>query len=177
MSARCTGAGGSRASGSTLRSPAAGRRTGCGAARSTCPASSGSGKAAEVAGEGIEAEAARLAALRDRLESTLLDRIDGVRVNGSVEHRLPNTTNLTFPGTRGKLLPAIRGIAASVGSACRTKSSRPSHVLTALGLDDEAAFSSLRLSLGRFTTEDEIDRAADEITAAVAQLRAEPTLA
>lgn len=134
----------------------------------------GFGKAAEVAGERIEDEAERLAALRDRLESALLDRIPGVRVNGSTEHRLPNTTNLVFPGTRGKLLPALRGVAASVGSACRTKSTKPSHVLTALGLDDEDAFSSLRLSLGRFTTEEDIDRAADEIESAVATVRAEP---
>ncbi|MEP0548598.1 MAG: cysteine desulfurase family protein [Rhodothermales bacterium] len=134
----------------------------------------GLGKAAEVAGARLDEDAARLAALRDRLEAALLDRIDGVRVNGSTEHRLPNTANLVFPGTHGKLLPAIRGVAASVGSSCRTKSARPSHVLTALGLSDDDAFDTLRLSLGRFTTEDEIGRAADEIVTAVARLRAEP---
>jgi cysteine desulfurase len=135
----------------------------------------GFGKAVEVAHEEMEAEAERLAALRDCLETTLLDRIPGARVNGSAEHRLPNTTNLTFPGTRGKLLAKLRGVAASVGSACRTKSSRPSHVLTALGLDDDDAFDALRLSLGRFTTADDIDRAADEVAAAVETLRAETT--
>jgi cysteine desulfurase len=134
----------------------------------------GFGKAAEVAGDGREAEAARLAALRDRLESALLDRIPDAFVNGSTDHRLPNTTNLTFPGTRGKLLAKLRGVAASVGSACRTKSSRPSHVLTALGLEDDDAFDALRLSLGRFTTADEIDRAAAEIVDAVETLRGEP---
>jgi cysteine desulfurase len=134
----------------------------------------GFGKAAEVAGDGREAEAARLAALRDRLESALLDRIPDAFVNGSTDHRLPNTTNLTFPGTRGKLLAKLRGVAAPVGSACRTKSSRPSHVLTALGLDDDDAFDALRLSLGRFTTADEIDRAAAEIVDAVETLRGEP---
>ena len=135
----------------------------------------GFGKAAEVAGEAMEAEAERLSVLRDRLEAALLDRVPDARVNGSTEHRLPNTTNLVFPGTRGKLLAKLRGVAASVGSACRTKSTRPSHVLTALGLEDDDAFASLRLSLGRFTTADEVTRAADEIVAAVDALRAEPT--
>jgi len=131
----------------------------------------GLGKAAEVAGERLAEDAERLAALRDRLETTLLDGIPDARVNGSTAHRLPNTTNLTFPGTHGKLLSTLRGVAASVGSACRTKNTRPSHVLTALGLSDDDAFDVLRLSLGRFTTDDQIDRAADEIAAAVARLR------
>ena len=131
----------------------------------------GFGKAAEVAGENMPEESDRLAALRDRLETALLDRIPDARVNGSTEHRLPNTTNLTFPGTRGKLLSKLRGVAASVGSACRTKATRPSHVLTALGLSDDDAFSALRLSLGRFTTEDDIDRTAAEIVEAVETLR------
>jgi cysteine desulfurase len=135
----------------------------------------GFGKAAAVAGEQLAAEAERLAALRDRLETALLDRVPEARVNGSRTHRLPNTTNLTFPGTCGKLLSKLHGVAASVGSACRTTSTRPSHVLTALGLSDEDAFSSLRLSLGRFTTEEDVDLAADEIVAAVDTLRAEPT--
>lgn len=134
----------------------------------------GFGKAAEVAGERLEADAARLAALRDRLETALLGRVPDARVNGSAEHRLPNTANLTFPGTHGKLLSALRGVAASVGSACRTKSARPSHVLTALGLSDDDAFAALRLSLGRFTTAAEIERAIEEIAAAVETLRAEP---
>lgn len=138
------------------------------------PSIVGFGKAAEVAAAQLGAEAERLAALRDRLETSLLDRIPDARVNGSAEHRLPNTTNLTFPGTHGKLLPALRGVAASVGSACRTKSARPSHVLTALGLSDDDAFAALRLSLGRFTTADEIERAIEEIAGAVETLRAEP---
>ena len=134
----------------------------------------GLGKAADVAGEQIESEADRLGALRDRLEAALLDAVPDAFVNGSTAHRLPNTTNLTFPGTHGKLVATLRGVAASVGSACRAKSDTPSHVLTALGLNEDDAFDALRLSLGRFTTAEDIDRAVTLIPTAVAQLRAEP---
>ena len=134
----------------------------------------GLGKAAELAGETVEREAERLGALRDRLEAALLESVPDAWVNGSVVHRLPNTTNFTFPGTHGKLVSTLRGVAASVGSACRAKSDTPSHVLTALGLEEDDAFDALRLSLGRFTTTEEIDRAIHLIPAAVTQLRAEP---
>ena len=104
------------------------------------------------------------------------DRLPGVRVNGGTAPRLPNTSNLVFPGVRvAKLLPAMRGVAASTGSACHTKATKPSHVLAAMGLSDEHAFASVRFSLGRFTTPDEIERAVEIVAAAVESVRTEPT--
>ncbi len=138
----------------------------------------GFGKAAEIAAETMGAEAARLAALRDRLEGALLARLPGARVNGAGAPRLPNTTNLAFPGVRTRdLLPAMRGVAVSTGSACQTKAAAPSHVLTAMGLSDADAFASVRFSAGRFTTEEQIARAVEEVAAAVEAVRAAPALA
>ncbi len=135
----------------------------------------GFGKAAEIAVAGLDDEAACLAALRDRLEGALLDRLPGVRVNGTVEQRLPNTTNLAFPGVRTRdLLSAMRGVAVSTGSACQTKAATPSHVLTAMGLGEADAFASVRFSVGRFTTDGEIDRAVEHVIAAVEKVRTEP---
>lgn len=135
------------------------------------------GKAAEVAGTSLSDEATRLGTLRDRFEAALTDRLSGVRINGGAAPRLPNTANLVFPGVRtAKLLPAMRGLAVSTGSACQTKVTKPSHVLTAMGLDDADAFASVRFSLGRFTTDDEVDRALKTVVAAVEAVRTEPTL-
>ncbi len=135
----------------------------------------GFGKAVEIAVTHSDDEASRLAALRDRLEGALLDRCSDARVNGTTEHRLPNTTNMVFPGVRTRdLLPAMRGVAVSTGSACQTKTAKPSHVLTAMGLSGADAFASVRFSVGRFTTEAEIDRAIEEIAAAVEKIRTEP---
>src|SRR5690606_27258048 len=107
-------------------------------------------------------EAERIGALRDRFEAALTERLPDAVVNGADAPRLPNTSNIAFPGTRtAKLLPAMRGLAVSTGSACRTKSTKPSHVLEAMGLPDDLAFASVRFSLGRFTTADEIERAVE----------------
>lgn len=136
----------------------------------------GFGRAAEIAGRRMADEAERIGALRDRFEAALRDRLPGVRVNGGTAPRLPNTSNLVFPGVRvAKLLPAMRGVAASTGSACHTKATKPSHVLAAMGLSDEHAFASVRFSLGRFTTPDEIERAVEIVAAAVESVRTEPT--
>ena len=118
----------------------------------------------------------RMRDANDRFEAALRDRLPGVRVNGGTAPRLPNTSNLVFPGVRvAKLLPAMRGVAASTGSACHTKATKPSHVLAAMGLSDEHAFASVRFSLGRFTTPDEIERAVEIVAAAVESVRTEPT--
>ncbi len=128
----------------------------------------GLGKAAEVAREHLGEEAGRLGALRDRLERDLLGRFPEARVNGADAPRVPNTVNLTLPGAPMKhVLPKLRGVAASTGSACQTAAAQPSHVLAAMGLSDADAFSTLRLSVGRFTTEEEVERAVEEIAAAV----------
>jgi cysteine desulfurase len=117
-------------------------------------------------------EISRVAALRDRLEEGLL-RIEGARVNGSRVWRLPQVTNISFPYVDGEALLAGLGkdIALSSGSACTSASMEPSYVLKALGLGDELAHSSLRLGLGRFTTEEEVDYAIGQIGKTVARLR------
>ena len=117
-------------------------------------------------------EVNRVAILRDRLEEGLL-RIEGARVNGSRVWRLPQVTNIFFPYVDGEALLAGLGkdIALSSGSACTSASMEPSYVLKALGLGDELAHSSLRLGLGRFTTEEEVDYAIGQIGKTVARLR------
>jgi len=113
--------------------------------------------------------------LRDHLESTLLAKIPGTTVNGDRAHRLPNTANLSFVGIdSGDALILLdeRGVCCSAGSSCATGSAKPSHVLKAMGLTDTQAKSSLRLSLSRLTTADEIARASEILPAVIAKLRA-----
>jgi cysteine desulfurase len=135
----------------------------------------GLGKAAEIARRALAADAPRVAKLRDQLERGLLERIPQVRANGSAAPRTPNTTNLMFAGIEGEALVIaldLKGLACSVGAACSSGAVEPSHVLTAIGLSQEEAKSSLRFSLGRHTTQSEINFALEVIPAAVAQLRA-----
>jgi cysteine desulfurase len=124
------------------------------------PAIVGFGKACELCRLEMEADSTRILLLRDRLERGLL-ALEGARVNGSLSHRLPQSTNISFKGVDGEALLAGLGknLALSSGSACTSASMEPSYVLKALGLDDELAHSSLRLGLGRFTTEEEVDYA------------------
>ncbi len=136
------------------------------------PAIVGLGKASELAGEQMAAEARRLAGLRDRLEQGLL-AIGGATVNGSRQHRLPHTTNISFADVDGEALLAGLGkdVALSSGSACTSASMEPSYVLKALGLPDDLAHSSLRLGLGRWTTDEEVDYAIGRISETVEKLR------
>jgi len=132
----------------------------------------GFGVAARLAAEGLEAEAARLAALRDRLEARLL-ALAGAARNGSGP-RLPNTANVSFAGAEAEgLLIALdlEGVAVSTGAACAAGAVEPSHVLRAMGFPPERVQSSLRLSLGRSTTEADVDRAADAIATVLGRLR------
>ncbi|WP_062355480.1 cysteine desulfurase family protein [Herbidospora yilanensis] len=121
------------------------------------------GEAARLAGEGLAVEAARIGRLRDRL----FDRLDagwpgGVRLNGHPDHRLPGTLNVSLPGIIARdLLADLPGLAAATGSACHTGDPEPSAVLTAMGLDRARALSAIRFSLGRWTTEAEIDRVSE----------------
>jgi cysteine desulfurase len=134
----------------------------------------GLGKAAEIAGKSLAEDAERITALRDRLESGLLHRIPHAQVNGGPAPRTPNTTNIMFAGIEGEALVIaldLKGLACSVGAACSSGAVEPSHVLTAIGLSQKEAKSSLRFSLGRHTTAAEIDFALEVIPAAVAQLR------
>jgi len=134
----------------------------------------GLGKAAEIARESLAADARRLSALRDRLEQGLLARVPYARVNGGAASRTPNTTNFGFPGIEGEALLIaldLKGLACSTGAACSSGAVEPSHVLTAIGLPPEEARASLRFSLGRHTTEQEIDFALQVVPPAVEQLR------
>ena len=132
----------------------------------------GFGAAAALASQGTEAEAERVGALRDRLEERLL-KLPGARRNGR-DPRLANTANVSFEGMDAEALLIaldLEGIAASTGAACAAGGVEPSHVLKAMGFPPERVQSSLRLSLGRGTTEDEVDRAADIIVAVVGRQR------
>jgi cysteine desulfurase len=135
----------------------------------------GLGKAAEIARNSLASDAQRVLALRDQLERGLLDLVPQIRVNGVRAPRTPNTTNIQFSGIEGEALVIaldLKGLSCSVGAACSSGAVEPSHVLTAIGLSQQEAKSSLRFSLGRHTKQSEIDFALDVIPAAVAQLRA-----
>jgi len=134
----------------------------------------GFGKAAELAAASLEHDATRISALRDDLERGLLQRIPQSRVNAVTAPRTPNTTNILFPGVDGEALLIaldLKGLSCSTGSACSSGAVAPSHVLTAIGLTPAEARSSLRFSLGRHTTREEIDAALLAIPQAVEQLR------
>lgn len=132
------------------------------------------GKAAEIALDHLGSEPERLRALRDRFETALLSLIEGARRNGASEPRLPNTSNLTFPGIEAEtalLLFDKEGLCCSAGSACSSGSINPSHVLTAMGVSRDEARASLRFSFGRTTTEADIDRALEIIPRILTKLR------
>ncbi|MEZ0609959.1 cysteine desulfurase family protein [Fibrella sp. WM1] len=132
------------------------------------------GAAAELAGSLLDTDAQRLTALRDRLETGIrtYPATADVRLNGHPQHRLPNTLNLAFPDLDGELLlMSLNQIAVSNGSACNAASTDPSHVLTAMGLPSDLAYASVRFSLGRFTTEADIDLSIRHVTDVVENLR------
>ena len=134
----------------------------------------GMGKAAEIARLTLNEEASRLGALRDRFERSLLDRVAHSWANGAHAPRTPNTTNITFPFIEGEAMVIaldLKGIACSTGAACSSGAVEPSHVLTALGLPPEDARATLRLSLGRQTTEEEIGYALETIPTVIERLR------
>jgi cysteine desulfurase len=135
----------------------------------------GLGRAAELVMENLESDGLRLAGHRDRFEKALLTLLPGVRVNGSVQRRVPNTSNLSFDAAGGEALVIaldLRGLMCSSGAACSSGAVEPSHVLTAIGLSADQARSSLRFSLGRPTTDHEIDEAIRIIPPVVERLRA-----
>jgi cysteine desulfurase len=132
----------------------------------------GFGEACRIAALQMRDDAARITGLRERLWSGLA-RLPGVMLNGDVTQRVPGILNLTLDGVEGEsLLFSLPGLAVASGSACATTSAEPSYVLRALGRSDRLAQSSLRLSLGRFTTEEDIETARRDIVAAVERLRA-----
>ena len=132
----------------------------------------GFGKAAELALQETAADEKRLQTLRNKLENALL-QLDGVHVNGSTAHRLAHVSNLSFKYTEseGLMMGFNKNIAVSSGSACTSASVEPSHVLKAMGLSDELAHASLRFTLGRFTTEEEINYVIEQVSATVKKAR------
>jgi cysteine desulfurase len=136
------------------------------------PSIVGFGAACEIARNEMFDDAARLSKLRDKLESALSE-LEEVKVNGNIQHRLPHITNISFKWVEGEglMMAFNKDIAVSSGSACTSASLEPSYVLKALGLGDELAHSSIRFSLGRFTTEDQIDYTIKRVKEAVLKLR------
>ena len=131
----------------------------------------GLGEAARIANEEMQAEGDRLKGLRQRFWDAIND-IPEVHMNGSRDHRLPGALNVSFAFVEGEsLLMSLKDLAISSGSACTSASLEPSYVLRALGLNDELAHSSLRFSFGRFTTEEDVDQAAQSVRHAVDKLR------
>ncbi len=133
----------------------------------------GLGLACELARLELQEEAQRIGALRDRLQQAVVSKLDNVTVNGDPDARLPGNLNLSFKGLPGGTLAlALDDIACSAGSACNSQARSFSHVLKALGLDEDRAESTVRFGLGRFTTEVEVDHVAARVVEAVTQLRA-----
>ena len=137
----------------------------------------GLGKACEICREVMPEEARRLAALRDRLKDGLLAALDGIHINGSLEHRLPNNLNVSFPGLEvATLMTELNDIALSSGSACTSAIPEPSYVLKALGVSEEVANTPLRFGLGRFNTEEEIEYCLGRVVESVKRLREMPSI-
>lgn len=133
----------------------------------------GFGEACDLCAAEMAADASFVAGLRDRLKGRLEADLDELSINGSMEHRLPGNLNVSFRGVSGaSLLMSLPDVALSTGSACTSATVTPSHVLKALGLDDELTRSSLRFGLGRFNTEEEIDFVAGRVVEEVRKLRA-----
>jgi len=133
----------------------------------------GMGKAAEIAMQDMAKDTERVSKLRDRLETALMNNLEEVYINGSKEHRMPHVTNLSFKHVEGEglMMTFNQEIAVSSGSACTSASLEPSYVLKALGLGDDLAHSSIRFSLGRFTSQDDVDYTVEALTKGVTHMR------
>ena len=138
------------------------------------PAIVGYGKAAEIAKNTMDEHVERLTKLRTKLIDGIMEKIPYTRVNGSIENRLPGNVNFSFEFIEGEgilLMLDMLGISASSGSACTSGSLDPSHVLMAIGLPHEIAHGSLRLSIGDFTTEEDIDYIIEKLPGVIERLR------
>lgn len=132
----------------------------------------GLGAAAEIAQREMESETKRLTTLRDRLQVGITEQLDEVYRNGDPDNSLPNTLNISFAYVEGEsLMMGFENIAVSSGSACTSASLEPSYVLKSLGVGEELAHSSIRFSLGRFNTTEEIDQTVEQVTSTVKRLR------
>jgi cysteine desulfurase len=132
----------------------------------------GLGEAAEICMNEMEGEARRLKKLQDRMLAGLHARLPEIYVNGDLEQRIPGNLNISFAHVEGEsLMMGIKGLSVSSGSACTSASLEPSYVLRALGVEEEMAHTSLRIGLGRFTTEQEVDTAVADLVRQVTKLR------
>lgn len=132
----------------------------------------GLGKACEIAQKEMAAEAERLTSLRERLKKKIVDQLEEVYINGHPTERLPGNMNMSFAYVEGEsLLMALKEIAVSTGSACTSASLEPSHVLRAIGVEEELAHTSIRFGLGRFNTEEEVDYTVRRVVEEVRRLR------
>lgn len=132
----------------------------------------GFGKAAEIAKNEMQQDAERVSRLRDKLQNALV-QLEETKINGNVDHRMPHVTNISFKHVEGEglMMTFNQHIAVSSGSACTSASLEPSYVLVAMGLGDDLAHSSIRFSLGRFTTEEDVDFAIKAVTEGVNHMR------
>jgi cysteine desulfurase len=132
----------------------------------------GLGAACAVAEKDLEKDMEHVNALRDRFEEKIFAELDFVEINGDEKNRLPGCSNLSFAYVEGEsLIMGFKDLAVSSGSACTSASLEPSHVLQAMGVGDELAHSSIRFGFGRFTTEEQVDFAAEQVITAVKKLR------
>jgi cysteine desulfurase len=134
----------------------------------------GLGRAGELAADNLEVESGRIRLLRDKLENGILKRVPNSMVNGDKENRLPNTTSISFEFVEGEAILLMMdefGICASSGSACTSGSLEPSHVLRAMGVPFTAAHGSIRFSLSKYNTEEEIDYIIEKLPPIIARLR------
>jgi len=132
----------------------------------------GLGKACELCQQEMAEETERLRKLRDRLKDSIMSRLDETFINGSMEHRLPHSLNISFAYVEGEsLLMGINDVAVSSGSACTSATLEPSYVLKALGVGEDLAHTSIRFGLGRFNTQEEVDYVADRVVETVSRLR------
>jgi cysteine desulfurase len=148
----------------------AGRRAGT----ENVPGIIGLGKACELAADNFEAENSKVKALRDKLETAILEKCPDCRLNGDAAHRLPNTSNISFEYIEGEAILLMLdkyGICASSGSACTSGSLEPSHVLRAMGVPFTAAHGSIRFSLSRYNTEEDVDYTIEKLPPIINQLR------
>jgi cysteine desulfurase len=148
----------------------AGRRAGT----ENVPGIVGLGKACELAAENFKAETSKVKALRDKLETAILEKCSDCRLNGDPDNRLPNTSNISFEYIEGEAILLMLdkyGICASSGSACTSGSLEPSHVLRAMGVPFTAAHGSIRFGLSRYNTEEEVDYTIEKLPPIVNQLR------
>ena len=132
----------------------------------------GLGKACELCMNEMQSETVKLRGFRDRLTKSIMSRLDETFINGSMEHRLPHSINISFAYVEGEsLLMGINDIAVSSGSACTSATLEPSYVLKALGVGEDLAHTSIRFGIGRFNTQEEVDYVADRVVETVTRLR------